>query len=308
MRITARRIATTALAGSLTALLTACGGDDRTAEEAEETVEEYVAEFSDGDGDDACDLLTEDAAEDLVDEWTESGFGDGEEDCEEVIEAGAIFLDAFTEDGLEIADISSELDGDEATVTVEYEDDLTAEVYTLVHDGEWLIDGQEEVGEEEAEDFEESEDVEPEPSETTTTSAEPSAIGELGSVGDWEVRVTEVDEDATDLLTKPKYYNSAPAGQYVLVTFEATYVGDDRSADTLFDLTWTLTTADQQVHEASGATTPADDESWPTEARSGGTITGQAVFDVDPAQLAGALVTVESYDDEGGEEYVDFAL
>lgn len=314
MKTVVRRSALGVLTASLALSVTACGGDPKTEEGVEDTVREFVEEFAAGDGSDACDLVTEDYAEQLVDEWNESEFGDEEEDCEEVIEAGAILFEAFGADDLEIAEIKSEVDGDKATATVEYDDDTFGpESYVLVYeDGDWLIDGE---GEEEAdEDFDEEfdedfEDVPTEPTEATTTPvAEPSPIGTTGTVGEWEVSVTEVDEDANALLAKPKYYNSAPDGQFVLVTFEATYVGADRTADIQFDLSWTLTTTDQQVHEQADPTTPADHESWPTEARSGGTVMGQAVFDVDPSQLVGALVTVEGYDDEGNEVYVDFTL
>lgn len=295
-------------------MLAGCGGDEpKTEEGAEEAVEAYTEAFVDGD-DDACDLLTDDYREELVEGWNEDGFGDEEaEDCDDVIEQGAIFAEAFGADELEIEEFDTELDGDRATVVVTYDDsEFGPETYTLVYeDGDWLIDGEGEVDEDDADDEtldEGSESAEAEPTETTTPVAPPLSLGESGVVGDWEVSVTEVDDDATALLTKPRFYNEAPLADYVLVTFEATYVGPERSAYVESDLTWTLTGTDQQVHEESDATSVADDESWPTEARPGGTVTGQAVFDLDPAQLADALVSAESYTDDGDEVYVDFAL
>lgn len=304
-----RRTSSAALVGCLAVALTACGGGSPTADGAEETVEEYVEAYADGRGSSACDLLTEEYAEDLVDEWNDTGFGDEEEDCEDVVEAGAIFAEAFGADDLEIADFSTEVDGDEATVEVTYEDEeFESETYHLVFDdGDWLIDAQDEGGGLEDEATDVIEETEPTEDETTPMAA-PLNVGETGTVGDWEVSITEVNVNATDLLSKPRYYNDRPAGQYVLVTFEATYAGDERSGDVEFDLSWSMTPADQQVlQQAEAVTTPADDQSWPTEARAGGTVTGQAVFDVDPGLLNGALVTVEAYAD-GDEEYVDFAL
>lgn len=314
MHIAVRRTSAAALAGCLAFLVTGCGGDPKTEEGVEDTVREFVEEFAAGDGSDACDLVTDDYAEQLVDEWNESEFGDEEEDCEEVIEAGAILFEAFGADDLEIAEIKSEVDGDKATATVEYDDDTFGpESYVLVYeDGDWLIDGE---GEEEAdEDFDEEfdedfEDVPTEPTEATTTPlAEPSAIGEQVTVGSWAVTVVEVDRDAARAIERANSYNDPAEEQFLLVTFEATYQGTERSADVTSELDWSVTTSAQQILEEDDQVTPADNESWPTEARPGGTLQGQAVFDVDPALLEGGLLTVETYDDEGNEVYVDFTL
>jgi hypothetical protein len=311
MKTVVRRTSSAVVAGCIALLVTACGGDDpKTEEGAEDVVEEYVEAFVDGDGD-ACDLLTDDYAEELVDDWNEGGFGGDEEaeDCDDVIEAGAVFAEAFDADDLEVADFTTEVDGDEATVEVDYEDsDFSSETYQLVYDGgEWLIDGEGEgdADEESGDVFEEDEDAE---TVTTTVPPEPSAIGDVVTVGDWSVTVVEVERNADKTIKKANPYNDPADFDYLLVTYEATYQGSDRTADVTSDLSWSLTTAAQQVLDDDGQVTPADDASWPTEARPGGTLRGQAVFDVDPAELDGALLSVETYSEDGEELYVDFTL
>ncbi|WP_182481249.1 DUF4878 domain-containing protein [Nocardioides immobilis] len=149
MRAAARRTSAAALAGCLAVALTSCGGDPRTEEGAADTVEAYLEEFADGDGAGACDLMTEDYAEEFVDDWNESGFGADEEaeDCADAVEASLALAEGLGEADFDTTDITAEVDGDRATATVEYEDgDSDDESYDLVYDdGDWLIDGQEEV-------------------------------------------------------------------------------------------------------------------------------------------------------------------
>lgn len=140
------------------------------------------------------------------------------------------------------------------------------------------------------------------------TSGELLEIGGTASVGAWDVTVTEVETDATEILGKSAYYNEDASGQYLLVTYEATYTGSERMGDVDVDLTWSLTGADSQVYESTYATTPAEDESWPSEARAGGTVRQQAVFDLPPEQADGGILTVESYDDELNLLFADFQL
>lgn len=135
-----------------------------------------------------------------------------------------------------------------------------------------------------------------------------AALGDTVAVGTWEVRVTKVVRNADQVLTKANQFNDKPSGQYVLVTYQATYGGDERTGDAMFDLSWSLTTNDAQVHETAAAVTPADSESWPTEARKGGSIRGQVVFDVAAAKLPGSLLTVETLDESFDTVFADFAV
>jgi hypothetical protein len=156
---------------------------------------------------------------------------------------------------------------------------------------------------------EESETEEPteEPTEEEEA-AGTAAIGDLVTVGDWDVKVTEVVMDAAAEIKKANQFNEKAKGKYVLVTYEATYNGSERTADIFSDLTWTFTGNDQQVNNAASVVTPADNEEWPTSARTGGTVKGQAIFDLDPAVTIGGLLTVEGYDENFDTIYADFAI
>lgn len=151
--------------------------------------------------------------------------------------------------------------------------------------------------------------VESEAAEESTEDAAPEVtpVGTKVAVGDWEVKVTKVQLDAGALIHQANEFNDKASGQYVLVTYEATYSGAERTADAS-DLTWTFTGADQKVITEASQVTPADNEEWPTSARTGGTVRGQALFDVPPAQITGGLLSVEGYDDEYDTVYADFSL
>jgi hypothetical protein len=60
--------------------------------------------------------------------------------------------------------------------------------------------------------------------------------------------------------------------------------------------------------ETASQVTPADNEEWIQTVRAGGTATGQALFDLDPALLDGGLLSVEAYDAEFDLQFVDFQL
>jgi len=143
--------------------------------------------------------------------------------------------------------------------------------------------------------------TEPEPPERAT-------LGDTLVVGDWQVRVTEFATNANDALAHDALYNEKPQHQYALVTYEATYDGDERTADGFLDLTWSLTTTDQQIHQEDWATTPADKQSWPTTARPGGTVKVQVAFDVEASLVDGGILSVEDRDAELDTGYADFAL
>lgn len=133
-------------------------------------------------------------------------------------------------------------------------------------------------------------------------------LGEPAAVGDWTVTVTEVNRDADALIARTNEFNDRAKDRFLLVTYEATYNGAARSADVWVDLTWTFTTTDQKVWDTSSQVAPADDEEWPTEARSGGTVRGQVVFDVDPRLVEGGILSVESYDADFNDVFADFVV
>ncbi|TYL55415.1 DUF4352 domain-containing protein [Nocardioides sp. BGMRC 2183] len=284
----------------------ACGGESATADDASAAVEDFLKQLSAGDYDDACDRLTEDAQQQVVDEWNE--FDDeGVDSCSGAFKAGMAFAELFSDEGddpdeFDVVDVTAELDGETAVATVDYKDD-DDETYDLTFtDGTWLISSLDD------EEDDASSEEESEPEATSEPSAEPSAVGEPASLGDWTVTVSDIETNADKTLAAPDFYNEEPDQQYLLVTYQATYNGEARSASVDEDFTWTLAGNDNSVYESEYQTTPSDDESWPSEVRTGGTARDQVVFDVDPSVIEGGLLTVEMYGDDGETMYVDFQL
>lgn len=145
--------------------------------------------------------------------------------------------------------------------------------------------------------------------ETTEPSApETYAVGDTAEVGDWSIKVSEVERNANKTIAGVNEYNDKAKGQYVLVTFEATYNGSERQSNVNSDLRWSLTGSDQQVVDTVYETTPADEAEWPDEARKGGTVKQQILFDLKPNLIKGSLLSVEGYDSNYDEVYADFAI
>ena len=146
-------------------------------------------------------------------------------------------------------------------------------------------------------------------SPSPTAKVKPTAkIGDTVTVGAWDVKVTGVQLQANQIIHQANEFNDKPAGQYVLVNYEATYNGEERIADTIVDLSWSFTGTDAKVHNETDAVTPADSDSWPTEARKGGTVKGQAVFDLPPALIKGGTLTVEGMDESFDTVFADFIV
>lgn len=160
--------------------------------------------------------------------------------------------------------------------------------------------------------YERSEDTETtEPPATDTTTADPSPtteIGDLVSVASWDIRVTKIVKNADAIIEQANEFNDRPRGQFVLITFEATYTGSERTANAWVDLTWSFTSADGTVSPTASAVTPADNQEWPEEARPGGTVRQQEVFDIPADQISGGILTVEANDENFDTVYADFPV
>jgi hypothetical protein len=142
----------------------------------------------------------------------------------------------------------------------------------------------------------------------TEPADETASLGDTVEVGDWSVTVTKVALNANAAIQKANMFNEKPRGQYVLVSYDATYNGSERTADAWMDLTWTLTGNDSKILDESSTVTPAEDKDEPTEARRGGTVSLQAVFDVKPKVLHGSILSVEGYDANFDSFYADFVI
>ena len=130
-------------------------------------------------------------------------------------------------------------------------------------------------------------------------------LGSTVSVGDWQVTVTKVTKNANSAIHHANEFNDKPSGQYVLVEYTAKYVGDDRKKDASYYLEWSFTDSTETVIDPASVVTPADDKDKPTEARKGGTVSLDVVFDINPKKFDGGILSVEDYDSE---EYVDFPV
>ena len=77
----------------------------------------------------------------------------------------------------------------------------------------------------------------------------------------------------------------------MLAAYTAKYVGDERTKDSRFDLSWKFGGTDGQVYDTTYLVTPADKNDAPTEARPGGKIKQEAAFDVPraPSRVARLL-------------------
>jgi len=151
--------------------------------------------------------------------------------------------------------------------------------------------------------------TEPTADETATEEPSPTTrVGELVSVGSWDIRVTKVVKNGDEIIEQANEFNDPPRGQFVLITFEATYTGSERTADAWADLTWSFTSADNKVSQTASAVTPADNQEWPEEARPGGTVRQQEVFDIPADQISGGIITVEAYDENYDTVYADFSI
>ena len=126
----------------------------------------------------------------------------------------------------------------------------------------------------------------------------PVEIGAYGAIGDWVVRVTNVDADATSAVLAASEFNEAPdpGQQYVMVDLEAAYAGGDVGTF-WFDVSWSAVGPAGVVYEsfdASCGTLPSDlsygGELWP-----GGVLEGQLCFAVDASDAA----ELELFFDEG---------
>lgn len=72
-------------------------------------------------------------------------------------------------------------------------------------------------------------DPEPDPGDGQGTRENPYSVGDTVPVGDWEVTITSVNHDAEDEIMAENQFNDPPAEgrQFVMVSLDATYVGDD---------------------------------------------------------------------------------
>lgn len=128
---------------------------------------------------------------------------------------------------------------------------------------------------------------------------EPAAIGEMQTVGDYEVTLTAFERDGTDAVMGMNEFNDEPEnGAYATAEFEVTYVGDEEG-DPAWDLAYVVVADARQVSDSDSdcTTDPAAFDVGTLE--NGGTATFVECFDVDPATIERLFVEeLISFDDE----------
>jgi hypothetical protein len=160
---------------------------------------------------------------------------------------------------------------------------------------------------EEAEaDTTEADPAEEEPAEQPLgTRDNPLPLGTVIELADWQLTVSDVTADATDLVMAENEFNEAPADgrRFLLFRVEASYEGDD-SGDPWLDFSWATvggggnTYGGGSMDDYCGVIPDPLDEAG--EAFPGATVEGNVCFAVPSEQLEGATIRVEdtwSFDD-----------
>ncbi len=153
---------------------------------------------------------------------------------------------------------------------------------------------------------EESASEEPSPEESKIPTS--FKVGDTAKVGAWEVTVTKVTKPTTKQVKAWNEFNDKAKGQYVLANYAAKYVGTERTADVGSDLTWKFGGSDGQVYDEASVVTNSDSKDAPTEARPGGTIKQDVIFDVPVKAIKGGVITVEGYDESFEQQFADFSF
>ncbi len=124
--------------------------------------------------------------------------------------------------------------------------------------------------------------VPPDPDGPSGSRGNPNPLGDTVTIGDWDVSVTGMVEDATDAVLAENQFNDPPAEdhQFVIVGIDATYTGTD--SDTLgFSVSFNAVgpLAVSYTGEDSCGVIPDGVDSF-AEVFSGGTVTGNLCWSV----------------------------
>lgn len=121
------------------------------------------------------------------------------------------------------------------------------------------------------------------------------AVGDTVALSNWDLTLIEVVENANNQIVNAWQHNAQPRGQYVLVTYEATYTGSDPIGDPTGDLLWRFDGSDRVVYKQDFQVTQATVEQWPRKVRSGGTARQQVLFDVPSQVIDGGALSIEEW-------------
>jgi hypothetical protein len=141
-------------------------------------------------------------------------------------------------------------------------------------------------------------DAAPAPAESAVgTRSNPAPLGVVAKIGDWEVKIVDVNKDAADIVAAENMFNDAPAEgrSFVIWTIEATYTGSE-SGTAWIDLSWKLVGSAGNsfggAFEDSCGVIP-DDLFEKGETFAGGVVTGNVCVSAETSQLEGGTILVE---------------
>ncbi|WP_152229363.1 MULTISPECIES: hypothetical protein [Arthrobacter] len=130
-------------------------------------------------------------------------------------------------------------------------------------------------------------------SSSATASAELLPLGTAAEVGEYSVSVSSVQLNATDAILGFNEFNQAPEGQYVLITLDVVYNGNEEG-DPWLDLRTNFVGSDSRQYDESTCLAVLDLQgtSVPT-LENGGAAQYEVCMDVPATALPGQRVLVE---------------
>ncbi len=128
------------------------------------------------------------------------------------------------------------------------------------------------------------------------TRSNPAPLGAAAKIGDWEVKIVDVNKDAADIVAAENMFNDAPAEgrSFVIWSIEATYTGSE-SGTAWIDLSWKLVGSAGNSFggfDDSCGVIP-DDLFEKGETFAGGVVSGNVCVSAETAQLDGGTILVE---------------
>lgn len=141
-------------------------------------------------------------------------------------------------------------------------------------------------------------DAAPAPTESAVgTRSNPAPFGAVAKIGDWEVKILDINKDAADIVAAENMFNDAPAEgrSFVIWSIEATYTGSE-SGTAWIDLSWKLVGAAGNSFGGGFDDTCGvipDDLFEKGETFAGGVVTGNVCVSAETSQLDGGTILVE---------------
>lgn len=134
------------------------------------------------------------------------------------------------------------------------------------------------------------------------TRENPLPLGTAAKVGSWEVKITEVNLNANEVIASTNEFNDPPGegNQFVLVSVEGTYVGEE-SGTFWDDMSWKYFGTAGNTFDISDAMAVSPNPIFKAgEAFPDASVAGDILFEVPTDQVEGGAIIMEesmSFDD-----------